>query len=147
MSKKAQRPTYRVEFKGTDIILENVKLVQTPSGDSAMPFTRFDQLPSGGWMITHQPGGLFNEIPAEGIDIVINRQGENRYLYTEDDDGCGITRRITKGTVVKVDKPFLHLDCIERHTQLRSDWRVTWSPSFIEQLVPVKSIFIQPMAA
>jgi hypothetical protein len=146
MSKK-QQPKYRIELVGTDVVLEDVRLVQMPVSQSTLPFTRIEKHHSGAWMLLHVPGGLFNEVPDEGISVVINRQGENRYLYTEDDDGCGITRRITKATKVNIDNPVFHLDCIDRHTQLRSDWRLTWSPAFIEQTIDVKSILIKPMVA
>jgi len=147
MSKKPQAHKYRIEFKGTDVVLEDVRFVQIPTSGNVLPYTRIEQHHSGAWMLVHMPGGLFNEIPAEGIEVVINRQGENRYLYTEDDDGCGITRRITKASRVLVAPKVFHLDCIERHTQLRSDWRLTYSPALIEETTKVKSILIQPMVA
>lgn len=145
MSKKAKLKTYRIEFKGTDLVLEDVRLVNIPVSNATLPYTRIEKHHSGAWMLVHRADGLFQEIPDEGININISRQGENRFLYIEDDECSGIVRRITKATRVNIGPEVFHLDCIERHTNLRSDWRLTHSPSFIAETPAIKSIMIKPM--
>jgi len=133
MSKKAQ--TVTVEFLGTDVKIENVRVVDIGRGNGGS-MIHLDVRHQA--VILHSAFACVNRVLVEPVEFTLHRLLDGPRYFQE--EGGTVKIDIDAYTVVKVSNPCFHLD------RIGEGYRLTHSTpeGFIQEMASVTGIRLTP---
>lgn len=133
----------KVEFLGTDIVLESVRHVPVMA-KGLNPFTHFE-CNGKGWIMVGTPDSLFGDLKDGPVELEFSRINNGEIFELKGSAVIG-QNRVTRGTKLYLPgQTVLHLDHIEPDPLGIHTWRLSWTSAFIEDTRPITGIRITPV--